>query len=104
MVNKTLEINIGSRVRGSLIKVRGELPLESLNMLRKSRTLKMPLEKLRSINKYRVSKKDTSVFKCLEDEDLQHNLAVVEIIYEEGEIKLLINDNEASKLTKVFSK
>lgn len=103
VIGKVLEVSISSRAKGSLIRVRGELPLESLNLLKKSQILKIPLEKLKSISKYRVSKKDINVFKCLEDEDIQRNLAVVEIIYDDEEIRLLINDNEASKLNKIFS-
>lgn len=102
--SKTLEINVSPEAKASLIKVRGELPLESLNLLKKSRVLKIPLEKIVSINKYRVSKKDIVVFRCLEDEDIQRNLAVVEIIYDGGEIKFVVNDNEASKLSRVFNK
>lgn len=102
-VSKVLEVSTGSRAKGSLIKVRGELPLESLNLLRKSRILKIPLGRLRSVNKYQVSKKEVNAFECLEDENMRRNLAVVEIIYDEGEIKLLVSDNEASRLNKIFS-
>ncbi|MEO3992719.1 MAG: hypothetical protein QN229_00145 [Desulfurococcaceae archaeon TW002] len=103
-MSEVLEISTSSRAKGSLIKVKGELPLDSLNILKKSKILKIPLEKLRSINKYRVSKRDVNVFKCLKDEDIQHNLVVVEILYEGGEIKLLISSNEASKLDRIFDK
>lgn len=104
IVSKTLEIIVSYRARGALIKVRGELPLESLNLLKKPKTLKIPLEKLKSINKYQVSKKEVNVFKCLEEEDASRNLAVIEITYEGGEVKLLISANEALRLSKLLTK
>lgn len=104
MTSKVLEIKVSPRAIGSLIKVRGELPLKSLNLLKKYKTLKISLENLKSFKKYRVSKRDIDVFKCLEDKDVQYNLIVVEVLYEGGEIRFLANANEALKLSKVFIK
>ncbi|MFN3267753.1 MAG: hypothetical protein ACK416_00675 [Zestosphaera sp.] len=104
MASEVLEISISPKAKGSLIKVKGELPLDSLNILKKSKILKIPLEKLKSINKYRVGKRDVNVFKCLKDEDIRQNQVVVEIIYEGGEIKLLISSNEASKFSRILDK
>ncbi len=44
------------------------------------------------------------MYKCLEDKDVRFNLVVVKILYEGGEIRLLINANEASKLGRIFDK
>jgi len=104
VAGKVLEIKVSPEAIGSLIKVRGELSLKSLNLLRKYETLRISLENLKSFKKYRVSKKDIDVYKCLEDKDVRFNLVVVKILYEGGEIRLLINANEASKLGRIFDK
>jgi hypothetical protein len=104
LTSKVLEVDVNPKARGTLIKVRGELPLEFLSMIRRREVIKVPLEKLRSVDKYRVRKGSADILKCVEAEEAQYNLAVVEIPYEGGEIRLIMSDNEATRLGKVFDK
>ena len=102
LISKVLEVEVSPKVRGTLIKVRGELPLESLSIIRRREVIKVPLEKLSSINKYRVRKRSVDILKCVEAEEAQYNLAVVEILYEEREIRLIMYDNEATRLADLL--
>jgi len=103
LASKVLEVDVGPKARGTLIKVRGELPLESLSIIRRREVIKVPLEKLRFANKYRIRKRGVDILKCVETEEAQYNLAVVEILYEGGEIRLIVNDNEATRLANLLS-
>jgi len=103
LISKVLEVEVSPKARGTLIKVRGELPLESLSIIRRREVIKVPLEELRSVNKYRVRKRSADMLKCVEAEEAQYNLAVVEILYEGGEIRLIMYDNEATRLADLLS-
>lgn len=105
--NNTLTVRLGSEVRGVLVKIRGEPPLNTLKMLgalKGVESLVIDLRKIESLKKYQISSERTGLKEHFKVE-IEGNLAFVELTYENSRrIKILMSDGDAVRLEKLVKK